>query len=53
MPNNTVMYWKKIAISVKIQRWTRPSKDLIVIYLSMSKFLLRMRRDRNTLYGNI
>lgn len=31
LPNNTVMYCKKTAISVKGQRWLRPRKDLILI----------------------
>lgn len=27
LPNGAVMYRKLVAISVKIQRWTRPRKD--------------------------
>nr|DAP05451.1 MAG TPA: hypothetical protein [Caudoviricetes sp.] len=34
-----------MAISVKLQKWTRPSKDLAAT--------LRMRNDCNAWYGNI
>lgn len=33
----------KVAISVKLQKWTRPRKDLYI----------RIRNDCNTLYGNV
>ena len=58
MPNGTVMCRKQIAISVKSQRWSRPRKDHIPLYMEsvttvMLPVVTRWLRYPPTQYGRV